>query len=272
MLKEEFRRVFFSWSFLLAIAITFAAAVIGLLEYGPPVSRFCNPVECPFFQNAFDGFIYGAYYWVLPLLAPLIAVLPFGDSFITDRSSGYISFILSRTAFRKYITSKFFANLFAGGISLSIPFLIMYGIINIFYARGLPPVPPPGKAWVNVRIPYVNLPGPMGHFYRVNPDLYIFFLVGLSFTFGATYASLGLALSLFFHNRYIVLATPFIIYQIGSFIMNMLGKAEWSPIMTLIPFSYKTTSWLSVFGELGAIFLISAACWFIFTNRKRIYE
>jgi len=106
----------------------------------------------------------------------------------------------------------------------------------------------------------------------VKPDLYVFFLIGLSFIFGATYASLGLALSLFLHNRYVALATPFILCQIGSFVMNMLGKAKWSPVMTLIPFSYKTTSWLSVFGELGAIFLISAVCLFMFAKKKRVYE
>jgi len=273
MLKEECRRAFFSWSFLLAIAITFVAAIVGLLEYGPPVDPFArNPGEYPFTQNAFDGFIYGVYYWVLPLLAPLIAVLPFAASFITDRSSGYVSFILSRTSFRKYITSKFFANLLAGGISISLPLLIMYGIINIFYLRGFEPVPAAGEPWVGARIPYASLPGPMGYLYRTKTDLYVFFLIGLSFIFGATYASLGLALSLFLHNRYVALATPFILYQIGSFVMNILGKAKWSTVMTLIPFSYKTTSWLTVFGELGAIFLISTICIFIFAKKKRVYE
>jgi len=270
LLKEEFRRAFFSWKFLLAIALTLIADIFGLLEYGPPVSPFEDPVKYPFIQNAFDGFIYGAYYWVLPALAPLIAVLPFGDSFITDRSSGYVSFILSRTSFRKYITSKFFANLLAGGISLSIPLLIMYGVINIFYLRGFPPVTAPGEARI-ARIPY-TLPGPMAYLYRTKTDLYVFFLIGLSFIFGAVYASLGLALSLFLHNRYVALATPFVLYMIGGMVANMLGKSAWNPTNTLMPFSCHTTSWLSLFGELGAIFLISTICIFIFAKKKRVYE
>ncbi|MGC8691263.1 MAG: hypothetical protein ACP5SP_07480 [Caldisericum sp.] len=272
MLKEEFRRAFFSWSFLLAIAITFASTIVALLEYGPPVSRFCNPAEYPFINNAFDAFIYGAYYWVLPAIAPLIAVLPFAASLITDRSSGYVTFILSRTSFRKYITSKFFANLLAGGISISIPLLIIYGVINIFYPRGFPPVPAPGEAWVNVRIPYVSLPGPMGYLYLTKTDLYVFFLIGLSFIFGATYASLGLALSLFLHNKYVALATPFVLYMIGGMVADMLGKSAWNPTNTLMPFFCHTTSWLSLFGELGAIFLISVVCLFMFAKKKRVYE
>jgi hypothetical protein len=272
MLKEEFRRAFLSWKFLLAVVIAFISAVFGLLEYGPPVSPFSDPAEYPFVNNAFDGFIYGAYYWILPALAPLIAVLPFGDSFITDRSSGYVTFILSRTSFRNYIASKYFANLLAGGISMSILLLIMYGIINIFYPRGLPPVPAPDKPWVNIRISYVSLPGPLGYLYRTKTDLYVFFLIGLSFIFGATYATLGLALSLFIHNRYVALATPFILYMIGGVVADMLGKSAWNPANTLMPFSCHTTSWLSLFGELGAIFLISSICLFMFAKKKRVYE
>jgi len=48
----------------------------------------------------------------------------------------------------------------------------------------------------------------------------------------------------------------------------MLGKGKWSPVFTLIPFHYKTTSSLTVFGELGAIFLISAICIFIFAKKE----
>jgi len=147
---------------------------------------------------------------------------------------------------------NFFANLLAGGICIAIPLLIMYGGINIFYPRGFPPMTPPGEGRIS-RIPY-TLPGPMAYLYRTKTDLYVFFLIGLSFIFGAVYASLGLALSLFFHNRYVVLATPFILYEVGSFIMNIVGKSEWSPVMTLIPFHHKRTSWLTVFGGLGVIF------------------
>lgn len=272
MLKEEFKRVFLSWKFLIALMITFGSAIVGLLEYGPPISPFNDPVKYPFINNAFDTFIYGAYYWVFPFLAPLIAVLPFGDSFITDRSSGYISFILSRASFKKYISSKYFANLLAGGISISIPLLIAYGIINIFYPRGLPPVPAPGEPWVNVRIAHISLPGPLGYLYRTKTDLYVFFLIGLSFVFGVTYATLGLALSIFQHNRYVSLATPFILYIVGGVAADMLGKSEWNPGSTLIPFFCNTTSWLTVLGELGTIFLVSSVCLFKFASKKRVYE
>jgi len=167
---------------------------------------------------------------------------------------------------------KVFANLIAGGVGLSLPLVIIYVIINIFYQRGFLPVPEPGEIWVNPRIPYAALAGPMGNFYRVKPDLYVFFLIVLFFIFGAIYATLRLALSLFIHNRYVVLATPFILSQILSFVFNVLGKSQLATVSILLPFAYHRTTWLSVFGELGIIFLISIVCIFKFSSKKRIYE
>src|SRR5450830_1964013 len=110
-----------------------------------------------FMQQAWVGFF--------AIFAPLIAVLPFAASFITDRTSGYITFILSRTSFRRYRTSKYVANLLAGGVSTSLPLLVGYGIINIFYPRGFQPIPALGEAWDNVRIPWVNANGTFGYLY-----------------------------------------------------------------------------------------------------------
>ncbi len=269
MLKEEFRRAFFSWLFLLAIAITIILFAIGIISYGGPVDPYADNSN-PFSRNAFDAFIYGmGLAGPLPLFAPLITVLPFAASFITDRSSGYISFILSRTSFRKYITSKFFANLLAGGISISLPLLLGYGVINIFYLRGLTPVPAPGEPWINPSLAWAQGRGPFGYLYRTKPDLYIFSLIGIAFLWGATYATLGMALSLFIHNKYSALATPFVLYIIAHFIIWM---ERWSPLYNFAPFMIKTTSYITTFGEIGIIFIISTICIFMFAKKKRVYE
>lgn len=276
MLKEEFRRALLSWAFVLALAITSVCFAIGLRDYGPPVSPFIRPEEqylYPFTQNAFDAFL-----WAMGLsgpfaiLAPLIVVLPFAASFITDRSSGYITFILSRTSFRRYRTSKYIANLLAGGVSTSLPLLVGYGIINIFYKRGLPPIPAPGEAWVGARLPWVNANGTFGYLYRTKPDLYIIFLIGLAFLWGAAWATAGLSLSLVTRNRYHVLAAPFVLYMIAHFVTTVLRIARWSPLFNFAPVLYKTTSPVTTFTELGALFVLSTIGVFALAKKKRIYE
>jgi hypothetical protein len=276
MLKEEFRRAFFSWAFVLALVITSVCFAIGLRDYGPPVSPFIRAEEeylYPFTQNAFDAFL-----WAMGLggpfaiLAPLIAVLPFAASFITDRSSGYVTFILSRTSFRRYRTSKYVANLLAGGVSTSLPLLVGYGIINIFYRRGLPPIPAPGEAWVNVRLPWVNANGTFGYLYRTKPDLYIFFLIGLAFLWGATWATAGLAVSSAVHNKYRALAAPFLLYMIVHFVATVLRKAQWSPLFNFAPVLYKTTTPLTTFTELGTLFALSTIGVFALAKKRYVYE
>lgn len=276
MLKEEFRRAFFSWAFVLALAITSVCFAVGLKEYGPPVSRFIRPEDRylhPFVENAFDAFLC-AMDLMGPLVyfAPLIAMLPFAASFIMDRSSGYITFILSRTSFRRYRTSKYIANLLAGGVSTSLPPLIGYGIINIFYRRGLPPIPAPGEAWVNVRLPWVNAHGTFGYLYRTKPDLYIIFLIGLAFLWGAAWATAGLSLSLVTRNRYHVLAAPFVLYMIAHFVTTVLRIAQWSPLFNFAPVLYKKTSPVTTFTELGVLFVLSTVGVFALAKKKRIYE
>jgi len=276
MLKEEFRRAFLSWAFVLALVITSVCFAIGLKEYGPPVSPFIRAEEeylYPFTQNVFDAFL-----WAMGLggpfaiLAPLIAVLPFAASFITDRSSGYVTFILSRTSFRRYCTSKYVANLLAGGVSTSLPLLVGYGIINIFYRRGLPPIPAPGGAWVNVRLPLVNANGTFGYLYRTKPDLYIFFLIGLAFLWGAAWATADLAVSSAVHNKYRALAAPFLLYVVAHFVISVLGVPEWSPLNNFVPVLHKTTSPVTTFTELGALFLLSTLGVFALAKKKHVYE
>jgi hypothetical protein len=273
MLKEEFRRAFFSWAFLLAIVITIIFFAIGIKEYGPPITPFLDLEEYPFTQNAFDAFLFGmGLRGALPFFAPLIAVLPFAVSFITDRSSGYITFILSRTSFRKYFTSKYFANLLAGGMSISLPLLLGYGVVNIFYPRGFQPIPALGEAWDNVRIPWVNANGTFGYLYRTKPDLYIFFLIGLAFLWGAIWATAGLSLSSVVHNKYHVLAAPFVLYMIAHFVTTVLWIAGWSPLFNFAPFLYKRTSSITTFVELGALFIVSTICVVAFAKKKHVYE
>src|SRR5450830_1088953 len=275
MLKEEFRRAFFSWAFVLALVITSVCFAIGLKDYGGPVAPL-RPEDrdlFPFDRNAFDAFIYAAGMGGrLALFAPLIAVLPFAASFITDRTSGYITFILSRTSFHRYRTSKYVANLLAGGVSTSLPLLVGYGIINIFYKRGLPPIPAPGEAWVGARLPWVNANGTFGYLYRTKPDLYIFFLIGLAFLWGAAWATAGLAVSSAVHNKYRALVAPFLLYVVAHFVISVLGVPEWSPLNNFVPVLYKTTSPVTTFTELGALFLLSTLGVFALAKKKHVYE
>lgn len=262
MFRAELYRAFWNRNLLLAIGLGLALLAYWLTPYCPlgPL-----PGDAPFVCNAYDGFIW-ALEGPIGLVVPLLAVLPFADSLCLDRQSGYLRNIFSRCSYHRYLGVKCLVNLAAGGIALTVPLLALFIATNLLFPRGIMP------ADQSRIIPGGYPSGPFSTWYRSMPDLYILSRIGLGFVFGATYATVGLALALFINNRYIVLATPFVAYMLANFVLTALGLMEWSPPFTLTPEIVLTTSALTVFGELGAIFIASVVCILIFGTRARVAE
>ena len=260
MLRAELYRAFWNRSFLLALVLGILLLGYGLFEYSEGTDI---PGANPFLCSAYDAVIW-AQAGPVVLLVPLLAVLPFADSYALDRTQGYLRHVLVHSSYRRYFFAKFVANLLAGGLAVALPLLLLFACTNLIYLWGLLPID-------QARIGGAYLHGPLGSLYRIAPDLYILFRVGVGFIFGATYATLGLAISSFVNNRYIVLATPFLLYHIANFVLAVLGLERWSPPVTFIPDAVKTTSWPTVFGELGGIFVVSVLCLLVLARKDRVY-
>lgn len=262
MFREELYRAVWNRTFLLSLMIGLALLVPKLPEYCINFDRGANfhPYNC----NPYDALLY-VHSGFFGLLAPLIATLPFGDSMVLDRAQGYLRNILLRTTFRRYFAAKFFVNLLAGGLAVAIPVLLVFIYANLIYPRGILPIDQarmtPGG--------YPN--GPFKELYRSAPDLYALFRIGLAFLFGAIYANVGLLISLLVNNRYVVLATPFLLAMVGNFVLANLDLARWTPPTTLNPNMVSTTSALTVFGELGAIFAFCLIGLLLLARKERIH-
>lgn len=263
MFRAEFYRAFRNRVLWLALSLGVLALAYDLSEYGSGPSPNEIPGASPFLNNAYDAFIW-AENGLFALLAPLIAVLPFADSYAFDRAQGYLNFVLLRSSYRRYLVARFLTNLLAGGLAILLPLLALFAYTNIVYPRGFPPLD-------EARIPFDPLPGPLGHLYRQAPDGYILFLLGLGFAFGASYATLGLAISALVTHRYVVLATPFLLYQVANFVLAVLQLERWSPPVALLPHTINTTSWLTVFGQLGGILVLSLTFIVVLARRERLY-
>lgn len=261
MLREELYRAIHNRSFLLALVLGIVALWYGFISSNPwPPPKYLLLGEHPLENNAYDTWLF-AFSGPWGLIAPLIAVLPFADSLVVDRTQGYLRHVLVRNSHRRYLLAKFLANLLAGGLAIALPMLLLFVFTSLQYPRGLPPLDH-ARTFVS---------GPLAHIYRIAPDLYVLFRVGLGFLFGAIYATLGLAISFLVKNRYLVLATPFLLYTIANFALAVLGLARWTPPVTVIPSGVTTTSSLTVFGELGGIFLASIVCLLLLARKNRLY-
>lgn len=264
MLREEINRAFLSRSFLFAVFLGLLSLAYGYADYmsGPSDPEYLARLP-PFYNNAYDAVIW-AQKGLIGLIVPLIAVLPFADSFAHDRLLGYLRFVLSRTNYRCYLSAKYAISFLSGGLAVSLPMLLYFAFTNLVLPRGLNPDP------FEQRV--LSMPealGPFGALYKSAPDQYIFSLIALSFLFGATYAIFGLSLSALTDNRYIVLATPFVLYNVVHYGLAILGIPAWSPVSAFVPHWLNHIAWLNVLTNLGGLFLISTALYFVMAHKVK---
>lgn len=266
MFREEFKRAFINYGFLAAVVVGLLALSQGLSDYlsGPPMtSEYLSKLPL-FYNNSYDAFIWSQR-GIIGLLGPILAVLPFSDSYLNDRTSGFLRNILSRSSYKEYLFAKYCSTGLSGGFAIAIPMTIFFLVMNIVFPRGINTNP------YELRI--ISTPealGPFGYFYQNNPDLYIFLLIGLGCIFGMVYAILGLSLSMFIENRYVVLATPFVLFMITHYLLALFRQPAWSPLSALVPHWLIGIKWIHIGISLGGIFLASSIGFFLGSHVKEV--
>lgn len=137
MLRHELSRAFFNRSLLLAFVIGAFSLWYGLSDYNE--GRQDSQNISPLLFNAYEAVIW-AEQGLISLLVPFLAVIPFADSFVLDRVSGQLRYILTRTTRRKYMVSKLLANSLAGGTAIALPLLLLFVYTHLILPGGLLPV------------------------------------------------------------------------------------------------------------------------------------
>ncbi len=171
-------------------------------------------------------------YWdvVLPLVASLVSA----DSIAWDRQTGFIRLILPRTNRWGYGLGKVLATTCWTTVVLGLGLLVAFGVALFEYPLTLPhwqfvhgtPVftPPSGGAQ------YAN-PYPMflhGLLFA-HPVLYIGMISGVTLLSAIAWANLGLLVSCVTKTPHLVLAAPWLIYLLGTFVLEFLGAPMFSP-------------------------------------------
>ncbi len=258
MLRAELTRAFISRNFLIALTLGVILLGIGIDDYYPgyftDYSSHLEAIEAgrfdPYIANTFDFFLWARRNFILTYTVPLIVVLPFAASFTSERTSKYLQLIVSRGGRNRYIFSKFIANALAGGTVLALSAVIIYAFLSLILPEGLP-APYPGTTGIPPQNPFDEL-------YRQDTALFVWTRIGISFIFGVTYASIGMLASLFTENRFVALAAPFVFYIGLTFIMTLLNLVRWMPAAAYNPRLAVSSSALTVFGQLGLYFVLSA--------------
>ena len=187
--RSDLKRIFRSWIFFLSIVIVVIGGIIQCALIYPDFadhSQTYGPLNC--FLAAFCLSGYG------PVVAPILAVLPFATSYIDDLQTGYVKSIIARTTRRSYVISRMVSIGISGGLVLLLGYLSTLAFFCL-----IDPLP-------SARTMILG-----GAFVRVyhNSMLQYALLISFNaFVSGFVYALLCMGLSAITNNRYIGIIAP----------------------------------------------------------------
>ncbi|MDO8963837.1 MAG: hypothetical protein Q7W30_05010 [Coriobacteriia bacterium] len=239
---KELRRAVVSVPFAVGLAAATAAGLTGML----PELRFANTAGALYLFRAF-------YSSALALLAPVIATVPFAQTYAAERNSGFSRSVFVRMASRRYAAIKLAVSAFTGGLVLALP---VAGV----------------ALWVTGAYPMVADPnGPPTLFARtlpLAPVAFIWSQVAIAFAFGATFATVGLACSCVFRSPYFASVTPLALYLVPAFLFGSIGLGFLDPPMMWEPSNHIATSPLTVGAQYLVVLGTAAFVFFRFLRLK----
>lgn len=214
VLGIEFKRAFINKMFFIGLLVGGTICVVQIFTQVLPMLEYQERLTTSDYHphSVFSKWIGAAPSFEPTLyfaLLPLLAALPFADSLFSDRHSGYVKNIFSRTNRKKYYAAKFIAVFLSGGCVVVLPLLLnLY--LSALILPGVTPDVSMGTYPVFSTAMWSEL------FYTV-PYLYVFIYLALIFVVSGFLATIALSVSFFVKYKYVVLLTPFIVYQLISF-------------------------------------------------------
>ena len=143
------------------------------------------------------------------VFAGIFPGIPYAYSYLEERNSGYLRFIQLRISRKRYACQKILFSGLSGGVSMLIPGLLIFIVLDILSAETTPTNHSPIFETL-IWAPYMYIWGGW---------LVLIIKAALMFLFGFMWAELALAVSLIFRNRYVAFILPFLIFLVcGMFI------------------------------------------------------
>lgn len=215
--KLELKRAIFSKYFLLSFSIILLLLIYSFFEF-ISFGWSNNLFNLQFFKEHYDFidmFIFSrsenrASY--LTVIAPLLASLVFSDSYLSDKTSGYIKFIYIRINKKIYVLIRILVNIIASGLSILLASLFMLLILIFFYGIEINP-----ENALNMSGAFSSI------YYTGNKYVYLLLILICSFVFNSIFATLSLSISAFINNKYLSFLIPFFYYIISGSIFVAIG-------------------------------------------------
>ena len=258
LLRLELGRAFSGHGFFLSLAL---GLVLSLLHFFLTVLPLSLTIDEYLVHNkeplAFPGWLYSSWLGADPnsvfaflyfLILPILASLPFADSFFQDAKGGFIQNICIRENRKYYFHAKYLAVFLSGGTCTTLPLLVNFLLCCVV----MPAMKPEPAASTSLIFPTSTFPD----LYFNHPMLYVFLFLFIIFVFSGLIAGLALPISYHVGYRFLVLIAPFMVYIFIIALFKLLDLPQWQPTNFSMPWYNEYTLWPILIEPL-ALFLIT---------------
>lgn len=238
IMRSELSRAFTSKGFFLSVAIGVIITLVYFFHYVFPIDLELlvsgyNGKTDPQYPGILYNLWFGGRYAAAEkqmffLVLPLLAALPFADSYFQDLRGGYIYNVCLRADKKHYFTAKYLAVFLSGGTAVTLPLLANFLLCSMFLPSMKPEV-------VNA---YIRIDSSFPHLFFSYPVLYVLLYLAIIFVFSGLLACLSLVATRHLGYAFLVLLAPFAVYLFISSGLNLIGGIElhaWQPIKFLDP-------------------------------------
>lgn len=237
-------RIKLRWSIsvFLVIASIFLASINTLLQNNPFAYKLSANYHTALVMNALQSKVVNA-------MTPILSTLSFSASYVEERETKFVRFILIRSGYTSYILNRIFVCYILGESALVIGAVLAWQIATVLF----PPFEVAASDTISDMITMLNL----------------IWLLGLN---GGMWATAGMAISAIIENKYISYVAPFIIY----YLLTIISERYLPNQMFLSPINWmKLENWpFGVWGTTIFLVEVSILCGAVFVIRaeKRLRE
>lgn len=270
IIKFEWERMIRSKSFLLSIGIALfivAADAHTLYEYFKDGYDVHTSVFIKWI-GAYRGFDEAIYLFVL---LPLITSFAYSWTVCYDRSSGYITQVISRTNRKKYFLAKYIVSFISGGIIFAASVIFHFLLISMFLPAQYP-VAAVGTSFVS---PFSFC----SELYYSSPYIFLLVWTFTAFLWGGAMVCIAIGIGMITKRYSISVILPFLIFTVQRIISDFItlrysilihGKTvglSWSDMLYAAP---GTTNFASyVYTNIAIVIAVPTL---VFAIRGRKYE
>lgn len=193
------------------------------------------------------------------ILVPLIASIPYGDSYFKDMNNGLGNYILVRCDGKKYVNAKYIATFLSGALAVGIPLILSFVICSMTMST-YTPFPDDG---MNLMMPKSS----MSYIYYKHPLLYIIISIIIVMVYAGCMATVAMCVAIYTNRIYIVEIFPMIFSTAIISLGELIENEAIMPINFINP-SYSNPRLIYFFVTVGAIMLFTYINVRVFRNGK----